>query len=115
MKTLSLALIRGLPLAVLAYALPCAAPAQEAATLRAQEIVAKIDPVELRTSIDKLVAFGTRHTLSDTDSETRGIGAARRWVAVALRGDLQGLRRLPRDRDAVADLHRTRACRSPPR
>ncbi len=81
MKTLSLALIRGLPLAVLAYALPCAAPAQEAATLRAQEIVAKIDPVELRTSIDKLVSFGTRHTLSDTVSETRGIGAARRWVA----------------------------------
>src|SRR6476659_9913257 len=27
-----------------------------------------------------LVAFGTRHTLSDTKSKTRGIGAARRWV-----------------------------------
>ncbi|MGH8153843.1 MAG: M28 family peptidase [Rhodanobacteraceae bacterium] len=28
-----------------------------------------------------LVGFGTRHTLSTTTSDTRGIGAARRWVA----------------------------------
>ena len=27
-----------------------------------------------------LVAFGTRHTMSDTLSPTRGIGAARRWI-----------------------------------
>jgi hypothetical protein len=32
-------------------------------------------------TIARLVAFGTRHTLSDTTSPTRGIGAARRWVA----------------------------------
>ena len=30
--------------------------------------------------IEKLVSFGTRHTLSDTESEARGIGAARRWI-----------------------------------
>ncbi len=35
---------------------------------------------ELRATITKLVGFGTRHTLSDTKSDTRGIGAARRWV-----------------------------------
>ena len=35
---------------------------------------------ELRASIAALVGFGTRHTLSDTRSDTRGIGAARRWV-----------------------------------
>lgn len=35
---------------------------------------------ELRATIEKLVSFGTRHTLSDTKSDTRGIGAARRWV-----------------------------------
>jgi len=35
---------------------------------------------ELRATIEKLVGFGTRHTLSDTKSDTRGIGAARRWV-----------------------------------
>ena len=47
---------------------------------RAQEIVAATSPVELHATIEKLVAFGTRHTLSDTKSDTRGIGAARRWV-----------------------------------
>lgn len=30
--------------------------------------------------IQTLVDFGTRHTLSDTLSSTRGIGAARRWI-----------------------------------
>ncbi len=30
--------------------------------------------------IQTLVDFGTRHTLSETESETRGIGAARRWI-----------------------------------
>ncbi|HET6555238.1 MAG TPA: M28 family metallopeptidase [Dyella sp.] len=35
---------------------------------------------ELHATIEKLVGFGTRHTLSDTTSDKRGIGAARRWV-----------------------------------
>ncbi|WP_430392287.1 M28 family metallopeptidase [Dyella sp. 20L07] len=35
---------------------------------------------ELHATIEKLVSFGTRHTMSDTKSDTRGIGAARRWV-----------------------------------
>ncbi len=35
---------------------------------------------ELRATITALVGFGTRHTLSDTKSNRRGIGAARRWV-----------------------------------
>lgn len=34
----------------------------------------------IETDIRKLVSFGTRHTLSDTLSETQGIGAARRWI-----------------------------------
>jgi hypothetical protein len=44
----------------------------------APEIVT--DPAALRATITRLVGFGTRHTLSDTVSDTRGIGAARRWV-----------------------------------
>ncbi|QNK03061.1 M28 family metallopeptidase [Dyella telluris] len=35
---------------------------------------------QLHATIEKLVGFGTRHTLSDTKSDKRGIGAARRWV-----------------------------------
>ncbi len=42
---------------------------------------AGVSPAELRATITRLVGFGTRHTLSDTVSETRGIGAARRYAA----------------------------------
>lgn len=45
-----------------------------------QEIAARVRPAELQVTIENLVAFGTRHTLSDTHSATRGIGAAREWV-----------------------------------
>ncbi len=34
----------------------------------------------IERDIRTLVGFGTRHTLSETESKTRGIGAARRWV-----------------------------------
>lgn len=34
----------------------------------------------IERDVRTLVGFGTRHTLSDTTSSTRGIGAARRWV-----------------------------------
>ncbi|MBN8717468.1 M28 family metallopeptidase [Thermomonas sp.] len=34
----------------------------------------------IERDVRTLVGFGTRHTLSDTASPTRGIGAARRWV-----------------------------------
>lgn len=34
----------------------------------------------IQADIQTLVDFGTRHTLSDTTSDTQGIGAARRWI-----------------------------------
>ena len=34
----------------------------------------------IEADVTTLVNFGTRHTLSDTTSDTRGIGAARRWI-----------------------------------
>lgn len=40
----------------------------------------RIDAGEIEKTVRKLVTFGTRHTMSDTRSETRGIGAARRWL-----------------------------------
>ena len=42
--------------------------------------VQAISPRRIESRIQALVAFGTRHTLSDTESNTRGIGAARRWI-----------------------------------
>lgn len=44
------------------------------------KIVAEISPKRIENYINKLVSFETRHTMSDTVSETRGIGAARRWI-----------------------------------
>jgi len=39
------------------------------------------DPARLKATVAKLVSFGTRHSLSTDDVPTRGIAAARRWVA----------------------------------
>lgn len=44
------------------------------------EIVQEVSADRIRADITKLVGFGTRHSLSDTQSNTRGIGAARRWM-----------------------------------
>ncbi|MBL4679411.1 MAG: M28 family peptidase [Pseudomonadales bacterium] len=44
------------------------------------EIASMPSPDRIEADIKTLVGFGTRHTLSDTQSQTRGIGAARRWI-----------------------------------
>jgi len=44
------------------------------------EIATAPSPERIRADIQTLVDFGTRHTLSETESDTRGIGAARRWI-----------------------------------
>ncbi len=61
--------------------LPNAAAGETAAEqplLRA--VAATVNAAELKSTISTLVSFGTRHTLSDLRSDSRGIGAARRWV-----------------------------------
>jgi len=65
--------MRILALAPLLLAVPAIAQAQE-----------RPDPARLKASVEKLVGFGTRHTLSDADHPSRGIGAARRWFAAEL-------------------------------
>ena len=39
----------------------------------------------IEQDITTLAGFGTRHTLSDTQSNERGIGAARRWIEAEFR------------------------------
>jgi hypothetical protein len=46
--------------------------------------VREISPQRIHAYVDKLVSFGTRHTMSETESDTRGIGAARRWIKAEL-------------------------------
>ncbi|MAT89267.1 MAG: peptidase M28 [Flavobacteriaceae bacterium] len=47
---------------------------------RLYEIISNISADRIEADITTLANFGTRHTLSDTVSNTRGIGAARRWI-----------------------------------
>ncbi|MBL8961189.1 MAG: M20/M25/M40 family metallo-hydrolase [Gemmatimonadetes bacterium] len=47
---------------------------------RIVKLVAAVSPDRLRQLSERLVSFGTRSTLSDTMSATRGVGAARRWI-----------------------------------
>lgn len=43
-------------------------------------IIDSVSEERIKNYVKTLVDFGTRHTLSDTISNTRGIGAARRWI-----------------------------------
>ena len=64
----------------LLYPSPAAASqAEKSGEGAAREVTARIE-----RDIRKLASFGTRHTLSDTQSKTRGIGAARQWLAEEL-------------------------------
>jgi hypothetical protein len=47
---------------------------------RIYDIIDKVSADRIKKDITILANFGTRHTLSDTVSDTRGIGAARRWI-----------------------------------
>ncbi len=43
-------------------------------------VVQEISPARIEGTIRQLVAFKTRHTLSEADNPTVGIGAARNWI-----------------------------------
>ena len=47
---------------------------------RIYDIIDAVSAERIEKDVTTLVNFGTRHTLSDTVSTTRGIGAARRWI-----------------------------------
>jgi len=70
-----------------AAALVVALPAAAQAPARNPEVAAMLDAIRaesIEARVRKLVSFHTRHTLSRTDSDTVGIGAARRWIKAEL-------------------------------
>jgi Zn-dependent M28 family amino/carboxypeptidase len=79
-RPLLLAIFLGaaLPVAVAAQPVP---PARDA---RVSALVEEVSAARIESDVYALVGFGTRHTLSDTLSATRGIGAARRWIKAEL-------------------------------
>jgi hypothetical protein len=84
------------------------------------DIAVAPSPERIRNDIQILVDFGTRHTLSETQSETRGIGAARRWIfqefekisaecggcleVIYISDTIEGERRIPEPTDVVSVL-----------
>ena len=74
----------------------------------------------IQADIQTLADFGTRHTLSETESDTRGIGAARRWIfaefekiskecggcleVIYVSDTIEGERRIPEPTDVVSVL-----------
>ena len=57
-----------------------AAEAQSSPDAKLREIVAPVSGAQMKRTIEKLVSFGTRHTLSSQTSRKRGIGAALDWT-----------------------------------
>jgi len=94
-----------------------ATPAEPVEPDMRHALAAAVSAARIEQDIRKLVSFGTRHTLSETASDTRGIGAARRWVEQEFRnisracsgclevftvGDvISGERRIPEPTDVV--------------
>ena len=70
----------------LAFVSNCCTAQENAVTAPPSEVMALYDIAtapsaeRIHKDIQTLVNFGTRHTLSETKSDTRGIGAARRWI-----------------------------------
>ncbi len=68
--------------------LPCllliaAAPPSVDAKLR--QIVQPVSGAQMKRTVEKLVSFGTRHTLSSQTDPKRGIGAAVRWAEAEMK------------------------------
>ncbi len=68
---------------IAAQAAPAPVPPSDHPVLR--QIQGDISADHLQATLTHLVGFGTRHTLSETRSDSNGIGAARRWVRDQLR------------------------------
>jgi hypothetical protein len=78
------------PLAIFAFLACTALSGQRAFDVRVQELAAQVDPVRLRTTVESLASFGTRHTLSDSTRTDRGNAAAQRWIVDHV-GSLQAI------------------------
>ena len=97
---------------------PDLAPPSE--VLDIYDIAVEPSAERIRNDIQTLVDFGTRHTLSETKSDTRGIGAARRWIfeefekiskdcggcleVIYVSDTIEGKRRIPEPTEVVSVL-----------
>ncbi|GLQ20225.1 M28 family metallopeptidase [Algimonas porphyrae] len=118
--------------AVALIAMPASAqPAPPGEVTALYDIATAASPDRIRADIQTLVDFGTRHTLSETQSDTRGIGAARRWIydefeqisadcggcleVIYVSDTISGERRIPDPTDVVSVLAIQRGTTDPNR
>jgi hypothetical protein len=69
-----------LAIAICAATLAARPPVAPRVDPRVTTLVRGVSKERIQRDIERLAAFGTRHTLSATDHPSRGIGAAQRWV-----------------------------------
>ena len=128
-RQLAIALSACLAAPALTAAAPPAAPPATQALL--YEIGTAPSAARIEADIRKLVSFGTRHTLSETKSDTRGIGAARRWIhaefehisaqcggcleVIDVAGTISGEERIPEPTEVVSVLAIQRGTADPNR
>jgi hypothetical protein len=68
-------------LAVLCATSTCLTNADEkAVNPKVAKIVGEVSDARIKATIEKLVSFGTRNTMSTQDDPARGVGAARQWI-----------------------------------
>ena len=70
--------VTAVSLLTLLWAAPVVAQSNDHPLLR--QVAGEVSPQALHATVTRLVAFGTRHSLSGNISTTRGIGAAQDWV-----------------------------------
>ncbi|NOS99366.1 MAG: M20/M25/M40 family metallo-hydrolase [Phycisphaerales bacterium] len=58
----------------------CASTPRWPVDLEIKSMVREVNVARIEADVRTLTGFGTRNTMSDTASDTRGIGAARRWI-----------------------------------
>ena len=74
------------PVAAAPMAPPAPLAPPDLAAERLRTIIAPVSQERLHATVERLVAFGTRHTLSTQAHPTRGIGAAVRWAEAEMKG-----------------------------
>jgi hypothetical protein len=71
-------------LAAIVATAPAPAAAQDADP-RVEQVLTQVSAARLSATVERLAAFGTRHTLSSQTDPARGLGAAAQWIHDELR------------------------------
>ena len=74
-----------MPFIIIAAAMIAASPPAPNPDARLRAIIAPVSAARIKASVEKLVSFGTRHTLSSQTDPKRGIGASLRWTEAEFR------------------------------